>query len=885
MIFYLRHNLTLVCLEDLMGLLNENREICDKLPTHKKQILKLFRENKDIIEVFYFIRCAKCNKIVERNSVELGQVKCCDTVLKKTETNFFVYMPLEKQIVQTVGSNWGAIKNFDTSSNDDGSISDAHDGDILKDLMKLYANDNVNILSLCVNVDGANKFNSNLVSLWPIQFCQNYLPPNIRFLPHNILVAGLMYTEEKFDFREYFLPIVAELHNLKESKIEMKIEDQTYTFQPAVTHCAVDLPAKSKLQETKQFGGYNACTYCEIPGEQVLINCKSKNKKNTKKQNNNDGENQIVDNEGNRHMKCVRYPEGDHSYPLRDEKETLKKMLAASSMVKGDVDGIKDISCLVAVEHFNIVKSFGVDYMHCILLGVQKGLTNSFCDPSNSKCKFYITKKNRELLNKRLLAIKPIREIVRKPRSLENRSKFKASEFRSILLYYFPVCLVGLLPNEYVKHVRLLSAATYILLKSTITREEIDKAEKMLHQFVAQHQKLFGIESMVMNIHLLKHVAECVRSLGPLWCHSAFSFERNNGVLLKKANGTTDVLLQVASKYCLSKAILNHPAKSKVSDKILLGRSVKIIEKSMIALNIESLKEDVRGMVGKKDQILLSTTACDCDAIVLPETWLDKGTFSAEFFDIRFTVYRKDRADSSINTERAGGVLIAVDSKHDSDVVDFPEITPLEAIFYGSPEEVYAAHLASIIKAYSMVQHGDIFVVAGDFNMPSIKWRNRAYHKLLNRRQKNNGVADDSLFLAAKTAFESYENQLLNGFLNSLAINYKRQPKKFWNYINSKYKKATLPASMFYDGESALNDADKANLFAKYFATVYKKDENEETADNDFLSFINSRKDDGYLDVGISPEIVRQMLPGIGQDEEVEVHKEYSDNGRKYGLG
>ena len=91
-------------------------------------------------------------------------------------------------------------------------------------------------------------------------------------------------------------------------------------------------------------------------------------------------------------------------------------------------------------------------------------------------------------------------------------------------------------------------------------------------------------------------------------------------------------------------------------------------------------------------------------------------------------------------------------------------------------------------------------------------------------------------------------------------MKYKRQPKKFWNYINSKYKKTTLPATMFYDGESASSDVDKANLFAKYFAAVYKKNENEEADDIEFLSFIDSRKDDGYLDIEVTPEMVRQVL-------------------------
>lgn len=74
-------------------------------------------------------------------------------------------------------------------------------------------------------------------------------------------------------------------------------------------------------------------------------------------------------------------------------------------------------------------------------------------------------------------------------------------------------------------------------------------------------------------------------------------------------------------------------------------------------------------MTGKKDQILLSITSTDYDVIVLSETWLNKDKFSDEFFDVRFTVYRKDRQESNIDATQGGGVLIAVDSKIDSEVI------------------------------------------------------------------------------------------------------------------------------------------------------------------------------------------------------------------------
>ncbi|KAG4069589.1 hypothetical protein HA402_005127 [Bradysia odoriphaga] len=469
-IYYLRH-LSLVGLEELMELLNEHQN--------------------------------------------MERAVCCDTILKKTETNFFVYLPLEKQIVQSINRNWEAIKNFDTSNRDNDNISDAHDGDILKEVLQKYDDDDLNILSLCVNVDGANRFNSNSVSLWPIQFTQNYLPPEIRFLPHNVLVSGLLYTEGHFDFREYFLPIVRELGRLEQEKIVMTIENVVYMFQPVVTHCAVDLPAKAKIQETKQFGGYNACSYCHIPGVQVSISCKTKNKKHKIK----NGQEKVQ----SKKVLQIRYPEGN-------------------------------VSCLAALQHFNIVRSIGIDYLHGVLIGTEKQLINFFCDPSNSQSSYYITKKKRELLNKRILSIKPIRDVNRKPRSLNMRSKFKASEYRSMLLYYLPVCLQGCLPDVYLQHFRNLSAAIYILMKSEIPRKAIDETEIKLHRFVKQHQQLFGVESMVKS--------------------------------------TTDVLLQISSKYCLAKSIKQTArSKPKTTKKVLLGKSVKLVDPSLRVFNIENLKE------------------------------------------------------------------------------------------------------------------------------------------------------------------------------------------------------------------------------------------------------------------------------------------------------
>lgn len=339
MLSYLKHNWTLVALEDIMELINESREECDKLPTVKKKIMKLFREHRDLFDIFYFVDCGKCNIYNMIDSESTNSLKCkrCDSVLNTKETNFFVSMPIEQQIIKSLRDNWAYISKFDTTGKK-GTYSDAHDGAILRNILNQYIDSDINILSLCLNLDGANKFKSNVLSVWPIQLSQNYLPPSIRFLPDNIIVAGLYYSNKKPNCQDYLLPLVNELTSLKEQKIKMEIENVLFIFEPIITHCAVDLPAKSILQETKQFGSYDGCTYCEIPGELVEIR-KLNSDDDNKKKNKNTGNKK---NQTCGSNKFVRYVEGSGSYKLRDEVETLEKMLAVfSSTNKKAVDGVK----------------------------------------------------------------------------------------------------------------------------------------------------------------------------------------------------------------------------------------------------------------------------------------------------------------------------------------------------------------------------------------------------------------------------------------------------------------------------------------------------------------------------------------------------------------
>lgn len=53
---------------------------------------------------------------------------------------------------------------------------------------------------------------------------------------------------------------------------------------------------------------------------------------------------------------------------------------------------------------------------------------------------------------------------------------------------------------------------------------------------------------MSINVHLLLHLPDAVKELGPLWVYSCFHFEGQNGILKNLIHGTQKVDIQLIIK-------------------------------------------------------------------------------------------------------------------------------------------------------------------------------------------------------------------------------------------------------------------------------------------------------------------------------------------------
>lgn len=98
-------------------------------------------------------------------------------------------------------------------------------------------------------------------------------------------------------------------------------------------------------------------------------------------------------------------------------------------------------------------------------------------------------------------------EFGRKPRSLFTYTHWKATEFRTFLLYAGPVCLKNILQKTvYESFLYLHTAVSIFVSEVHLFPENIDCCNQMLKLFVKGFQDIYGQEYVSHNIHNLLHI-------------------------------------------------------------------------------------------------------------------------------------------------------------------------------------------------------------------------------------------------------------------------------------------------------------------------------------------------------------------------------------------
>lgn len=162
---------------------------------------------------------------------------------------------------------------------------------------------------------------------------------------------------------------------------------------------------------------------------------------------------------------------------------------------------------------FGMFSQFPLGPLHLFDLGVTKKYLKLLL--LNHCHGFHLTVAERGKLETKLLSFTSLvpREFARKPRTLKEFARWKATEFRQFVLYLSVVALRDCVSDEIYVHFMHLTCA-YRLISTSDAQQNSEAANSLLERFVENYGIVFGDDRITPNVQNLLHICECVDRYG-----------------------------------------------------------------------------------------------------------------------------------------------------------------------------------------------------------------------------------------------------------------------------------------------------------------------------------------------------------------------------------
>lgn len=181
---------------------------------------------------------------------------------------------------------------------------------------------------------------------------------------------------------------------------------------------------------------------------------------------------------------------------------------------------------LINLNNFNIIKGVIIaEPLHLFDFGIMRKLLSIWQFMTVGKHKKW-NPQQRHQISQLIKDTKLPSEIHRKMRNLKYFGYWKASEFRSFLLYIGSAVLKNYLNNEEYQHFMLFFCAV-TFLSSPVYKSYWNYAGALLNKFVLDFGPIYDKSLVSSNVHNLEHVLDDVKNFGDVTTTSAYSFENN----------------------------------------------------------------------------------------------------------------------------------------------------------------------------------------------------------------------------------------------------------------------------------------------------------------------------------------------------------------------
>ncbi|KAE8740268.1 hypothetical protein FOCC_FOCC014229 [Frankliniella occidentalis] len=394
-------------------------------------------------------------------------------------------------------------------------------------------------LTLILNTDGVSPHSSSKARFWPLMFTIMEVPPHLR--ASFTIVWGIWF-DKKFKpnmnlYLEPFVSSLVKLHRGGGVSWKNPSTDTNHVSPVRAPVMVADAPARAAVMNMQEHQAKYACNACEqktskLPAPPTAPGEKKKRRK--------------------------------RRFTFKEEAATLRtnqRMLVCGNIGSelAPKRGIKGLTVVRDIPFVDLSTFVLAEYLHSVLLGLVKQICSLWLF---EKGPWYIGN-HLEEINKFLdQDIHPPEFVSRLPRSFEYFAQLKANELRSFLLYYSVVIVAPYLEDKFLQHWMLFVHAIFILLKDSISEQELSIAEVLLRLFVRELGSLYGDEQYVYNCHQMLHLCLYVRRWGCLWSTSAFSFEGMNGTLSDMIHGSKNEGRELLNQLSLAQG--NQMLKNKI---------------------------------------------------------------------------------------------------------------------------------------------------------------------------------------------------------------------------------------------------------------------------------------------------------------------------------
>ena len=108
--------------------------------------------------------------------------------------------------------------------------------------------------------------------------------------------------------------------------------------------------------------------------------------------------------------------------------------------------------------------------------------------------------------------------------------------------------------------------ACFHICAPVISIQNLEQGHALLMQFCSSFENTYGKNRVTPNMHLHRHLKDCVLDYGPVYSFWLFSFERFKGILGSFCTNNRSVELQIMRKFLYKQQIIQIPLPQQYRD-------------------------------------------------------------------------------------------------------------------------------------------------------------------------------------------------------------------------------------------------------------------------------------------------------------------------------